>query len=196
MNIIWITQSYLKSLTPINNNVDVTEVSSHIETAQLIYTRELLGKLLYDDLDTKIKSNTLSTIETELVDIIKQSIAYRSAEIALPFLSFKIRNKGAVKLRDEFADPVSLDEMKYLKNELSNRAEYFEKRVQDFLCEYSTDFPLWLKSKDANGNKQQIYPNMNNPYDSDIYLEDKEYWDRKRNRYYYGPNGSNPTGGY
>ena len=193
---IWITQNYLKTLTPINNNVDVNDVQPHIETAQLIYTRELLGKIFYDYLDGKFSTNTLSAKETELFDIVKQSIAYRSAEIALPFLSIKIRNKGTVRLSDEFAQPAGLEEMKYLRHELKNRSEYFEKRVLEFLCQYSTDFPLWTAGQDANGNKQQIWPNPNNPYDSDIYLEDKDTWDLKRNRYYYGPNGSFPNRGY
>lgn len=183
---LWITQSYLKSFTPLNNNIDVSEVSNHIETAQLIYTREILGKNLYDDLDAKIFSASLSAREAELVDILKQAIAYRSSEIAVPFLSIKLRSKGAVRLRDEFAEPASLEDMKYIRHELKNRAEYYETRSKEFLALYSPDFPLWLKS----GNpKQEIYPNLDQSYDSDIYLDG--YENLKRNRYYYGPNGSN-----
>ena len=192
----WVTQQYLKSFTPINNNVDANDIAPHVDTAQLIYTRELLGKLLYDDIDTKFKAGTLNTIETELFEILKQHIAYRATETAIPFLSIKIRNKGTVKLRDEYAEPASIEEMKYLRHELKNRAEFFEKRAQEFLCQYAVDFPLWRAGQDANGNKQQIWPNPNNPYDSDVYLEDKDSWDLKRNRYFYGPNGSFPNRGY
>lgn len=188
----WITQQYLKTFTPINMNVDISEVASHIETAQLIHTREILGKNLYDDLNTKIKNATLNAKETELVDILKQALAYRSAEIAIPFLSMKIRNKGLVKMRDEFAEPVSLDDMKYIRHELANRAEYFEKRAKDFLCQFNTDFPLYTASTTP---RNQIYPNYNLPYDSDVYL-DEEAYNLKRNRYWYGPNGSQPGNKY
>lgn len=191
----WITQSYLKTITPISTNVDISEVANHIETTQLIFTRELLGKLLYDDLNTKFINNTLSSIETELFDIIKQSIAYRSAEIYIPFAGIKIRNKGVVRLSDEFAQPASLDDIKYLRHELKNRSEYFEKQVQNFLYEYNNDFPLWLKSKNAAGDKQLIYPTANSPYDSDIYIDDYEYRIR-RGRYYYGPNSNEPGNSY
>jgi len=188
----WITQQYLKTFTPINMNVDVSEVASHIETAQLIHTREILGKNLYDDLNTKIKNATLSTREAELVDILKQALAYRSAEIAIPFLSMKVRNKGLVKMRDEFAEPVSLEDMKYIRHELANRAEYFEKRAKDFLCQFTTDFPLYTASTTPHN---QIYPNYNLPYDSDIYFDEDAYI-LKRNRYWYGPNGSQPGNKY
>ena len=109
---IWINQQYIKTFTPLNANIDTSEIASHIETAQLIHTREILGKNLYEDLSTKIQNNTLSTPEDELVDILKQALAYRSAEIAIPFLSIKIRNKGTVRMRDDFAEPASVEEMK------------------------------------------------------------------------------------
>lgn len=187
----WITQSYLKTITPINMNVDISEVSNHIESCQLIYTRELLGKLLYDDLDAKFIANILSAIETELFELLKQSIAYRSAEIYIPFASIKIRNKGVVRLSDEYGQQASLDDVKYLRHELKNRAEYFEKQVQNFLCEYNNDFPLWTASKSSNGQAQLIYPTSNTPYDSDIYIDSDEYIMR-RNRYWYGKNSNEP----
>lgn len=162
----WINQAYLKAQTPLNNNIDILELTSHIETAQLLYTREILGELLYNDLTDKIQANTLSLKETTLVDFLKQGIANRSAELAIPFLSLKIRNKGPVRLQDETAQASSLDDMKYLRNELKNRAEAFEQMAKNYLSRWSADFPLWLKTLDVT-----IYPNFDSSYDSDIYLD-------------------------
>lgn len=187
---IWINQQYIKTFTPLNANIDTSEIASHIETAQLIHTREILGKNLYEDLSTKIQNNTLSTYENELVDILKQALAYRSAEIAIPFLSIKIRNKGTVRMRDDFAEPASVEEMKYLRSELNKRADYFEDRAKDYLCQYMNEFPLYTQHND-----NQIIPNYNNPFNDEIYL-DKDQWEQKRNRYWYGPNGSQPGNKY
>jgi len=190
----WINSFYLKSLTPINNNIDITEVSNHIESAQVIYTRELLGKLLYDDIDTKFQTGTFSTREADLFDLCKSAIAYRASEIAIPFLGIKIRNKGVVRLNDEYAQPASVEEIKYLRAELKNRAEYMESQVQNYLYEYNNDFPLWTSSKNAAGDKQLIYPTPLTPYDSDIFYQD--YDKLRRNRYYYGPNSNEPGNSY
>lgn len=190
---IWITQQYIKTFTPINQNVDSSDIAPHIETAQLINTREILGKNLYDDLEAKQIANTLTPIEEELVEIVKQALAYRSAEIAIPFLSIKIRNKGTVRMRDEFAEPASVEEMKYLRSALADRAEYFEKRAMAFLCQFSTDFPLYTNDTTPHN---QIYPNHNNPFDSDIYLGGDNDIDLNRGRYLYGPNGSFPNRKY
>jgi hypothetical protein len=179
----WINQQYLKTFTPINQNVDISEVANHIESAELIYVRELLGKLLYDDLSIKIKDATLTVIESELVDMIKQFEAYRTAEIAIPFLGIKIRNKGVQRLNDEFAQPASIDELKYLRNELSNRAEYFEVRAKQFICDYSSSFPLYNKSSNGD-DKQNPYPNTKQGFDSDIFTDEDD--DLRRNKYWYG----------
>lgn len=192
MTYLWISQQYLKSFTPLNANIDVSEVVNHVESAQLIYTREILGKNLYDHMTNALITASFSAREQELYEIMQPAIAYRAAEIAVPFLSIKLRSKGAVRLRDEFAEPASLDDMKYIRHELKNRAEYFETRAKDFLCLYSPDFPLWLNS--GSNPKQQIYPTLDMSYDSDVYLDD--YWEPKKMRYYYGPNGEYPGRGY
>lgn len=188
---LWINQEYIKKFTPLNANVDTAEVAPHIETAQLIHTREILGKNLYDDLSAKIKASTLSAKEADLVEIMRQALAYRAAEISIPFLGIKIRNKGAVKMSDQFAQPASLEEMKYLRSELNQRAAYFEDRAKDFLCQHSADFPLYTQYND-----NEILPNFNNPFNDEIYLDRPDYWSEKRGRYLYGPNRSFPGRGY
>lgn len=162
----WINQNYLKTQTPLNNNIDMLELVSHIETAQLLYTREILGELLYNDLNTKIQSNTLNAKETSLVEFLKQGIANRATELAIPFLAIKLRNKGSVRLQDEMAQPSTLEEMKYLRHELKNRAEAFEEMAKNYLNRWSADFPLWLSTTDMT-----IYPNFDSAFDSDIYLD-------------------------
>ena len=83
-------------------------------------------------------------------------------------LSLKIRSKGVTKLRGEFEDGASLAEVKYLRVECQNRAEYYEKRVIDFLCLNSQLFPLYNQADTKTG----IIQNSDSTYDSDIYLGD------------------------
>jgi hypothetical protein len=191
--VTWINQQFLKTITPISINVDVNEVANHIYTAQLINIRELLGKNLYEDLNTKFVSGTFSAIEEELFDILKQALAYRATWCAIPFLGIKIRSKGVVRLNDEFSQSASLDDLKYLRNELDNRSQYFENRAQEFLCQFSVDFPLYLNDTSP---RNQIYPTSNNFYESDIYIDSRDREILRRNRYLYGPNSSEPGNTY
>jgi hypothetical protein len=98
-----------------------------------------------------------------------------------------------VRLNDEFAQSANLDDMKYLRGELDNRSQYFENRAQEFLCQFSTDFPLYLN--DTNP-RNQIYPTSNNFYDGDIYIDSRDREILRRNRYFYGKNSSEPGNTY
>jgi len=176
------SEDYLKSFTPILANVDISEVLPFTEEVELINTREMLGKLLYDDVKTKFIAQSLSNDEIELVTLLKRAIAYRTISESILFLSMKITAKGVQKLTGENSEPVSTSEIKMLKSELENKAEYFEQRILDYLCKNSNKFPLYGDADNVEG----IISTSETRYDSDIYF-DNDYSLRTA-RYLYGPN--------
>ena len=181
----FVSLEYLSSFTPISRNIDVNEITPHLQSTELMWSRELIGKNLYDDLKDKFSAQTLNNDEVVLVGYLKQHIAYRASEMAIPFLNIKIKSKGAVKLKGDYEEPASLGDMKYLREELKNRAEYYEQLIKTYLCKNSSLFPLYLGTNDL------IEPITSTSYDSDIYLDD--YYDDyvKRNKYYYGNSAGN-----
>jgi len=178
--ISFISETYLKTFAPINNNVDINDLTPHLESTELMFTRELLGKDVYDDLKTKFIAQTLNLIETDLVVILKEAIAYRCAEQAIPFIATKIRNSGVVKLTGENYQAAALVDVKYLRSELANKAEFYEQRVVNYICNYKASFPLYAWS-----NKNDPSPNMSTPYDSDIAFDHDTNTDLRK-RYWYG----------
>lgn len=180
--ISFVSQNFLKTNSPINKNVDIDELLNHLEYCELINTREVTGKLLYDDLKSKFLNQTLSAIEIELVELIKQQITYRASSASLPFLNYKISAKGVQTLNGENSQPVDTKSIQLLQNTLDNRAEYFEQRMADFLCLNAKDFPLYLQADTKTG----IYVTKMDKFDSDVYI-DTDYKLRV-NRYLYGPN--------
>ena len=178
----FVTEYYLKSFTPISQNVDITEVTPHLETVELINTRELIGKPLYDDLKTKFINQTLDANEIQLVDLLKRGISYRATAECIPFLSMKITSKGVQTLRGDYSETPGLNSIKYLKAELENKAEYYEQRVIEYLCKNSKYFPLYNTSDDIEG----IIQSSETRYDSDIYIDDMD--NLRLNKYLYGPN--------
>lgn len=182
----FVTENYLKGFTPISKNIDIEEVTPFLEEVELIDVRELVGKPLYDDLKEKYINQTLDNNEIELVNLLKRGISYKSASQALPFLNTKITSKGVQKLRGDYSEAGSMEEMKYLRRELENKAEYFFERVVEYLCKNSKYFPLYNTADDIEG----IISTSESRYDSDIYLD--EPGDLRLNKYLYGPN-QNPN---
>jgi hypothetical protein len=180
MSTYLISEDYLKSLTPISSNIDVTMLTPHIESSQIIWQREILGRVLYDDIIAKFAAQTLSADEIELVSYMKPAIAFRTVFEALPFLSIQIKPKGAVKLRGEFEDQASLGEVKYLRDNFEKKSQYYEERVVEYLCLNGQKFPLYGKSDLATG----VNPINTDAFDSDIYLGDAEAQIRINRRYF------------
>ncbi len=177
-----VTENYLKGFTPISKNIDIEEVTPFLEEVELIDVRELVGRPLYDDIKTKYIDKTLNANEIELVNLLKRGISYKSAAQALPFLNTKITSKGVQKLRGDYSEAGSMEEMKYLRRELENKAEYFFERCVDYLCKNSQYFPLYNTADDIEG----IISTSETRYDADIYID--EPGDLRLNKYLYGPN--------
>lgn len=138
-----ITETYIKQTTPLNNNVDLEEIVNNIEYAQEAFIQDILGTNLYNDIQTKYLAQTLSLDEQTLVMYIKPYLAYKAAEVALPFLQNKVRAKGLVNVNSENAQQADIDRMRYLKDELHGRAEFLGKRLSNYLCDNWTLFPLY-----------------------------------------------------
>ena len=163
---LFIDDDYLKTYTPLGKSIDADEIYPFIQEAQDIYTQDVLGTPLYDDLVYKLYAGiTYSTIERALVDICSKALAYWTIYMALPHLAIKVRNLGVARPQAENAQASTIDEMKYIREEMKNLGEFWNTRVVNFLCDQSNQFPLY------NAASNDMYPS-NRQYDSDIYLED------------------------
>jgi hypothetical protein len=131
-----------------------------------VYIQDVLGTPLYNDLVNKVATGvTFSTIEWELVDLCSRALVYWTVYSALPSLYIKIRNAGVVKQQSENTQNADLSELKYLREEQKNLAEFYNTRIVNFLCDKSTQFPLY------NAVSKDMYPSVKQ-YDSDMYIED------------------------
>jgi hypothetical protein len=163
--VLFVSETYIKNNTTLSDNVDVKLIQSNIGPAQDFFLQDILGTNLFNDLKTKYSAQTLSVIEEQLVQIIKQAVVYRATELSLPFMNIQLRNKGLVNLNSENAVQSDLAGMKYLRNELKDRAEFYEERIKKFLENNESSFPLY-----ADDTNDDISPNKRNTYDCDIYL--------------------------
>jgi len=168
---LFIDDEYLKTYTPLGKSVDVNEVYPFVEEAQDVYIQDVLGTPLYNHLEYKLYlGTTFSTpyftqAEIDLINICSKGLAYWTVYMALPHLSIKIRNIGVSRPTSTDAQVSSMEEMKYIREEMKNLGEFWNTRVVNFLCENSTQFPLYMAASD------DMYPNTRQ-YDSDIYLEE------------------------
>tara|TARA_R110002050_G_scaffold32264_3_gene83122 strand:+ start:5668 stop:6171 length:504 start_codon:yes stop_codon:yes gene_type:complete len=155
----FITEDYIKKYTPLSQNISAKDIYSNVLVASDLHTQPLLGTNFYNYLLTKYDNKTLSDDEIKLVEYIQPSLAYRSASMTLPFLNFQIKNKGIQTQNGDNSDSVDKSVVSYLKNELDNRAEFYEKRLINYLCDNKDLYPNY-----TDGNDDDIEPKNDNPY--------------------------------
>lgn len=172
MATLFIDDNYLKDYSPLGKSIDVDEIYPFIGNAQEIYTQDVLGTPLYNDFETKatnlvnLSGATFSATEWELFNIVSKSLIYWTVYLALPHIYIKMRNAGVVKQQSDGTVNSDLGEMKYIREEMKNLAEFWGTRAVNYLCANSNDFPLYGAVSD------DMYPNTIQ-YDSDIYIEER-----------------------
>jgi hypothetical protein len=184
--VYFISSTFLKEHTPINENVDDKILKNAIQEAQEIYIRDVVGSGIYNQLQTQAFNNTLSTANKTLLDsYIAPCLKYYTLTESMLPMTFKMLNKTLGTRTSDNTQPVTIDEMTMVERRYRDKAEYYAQRLREFLQANSTIYPLYFN---PGSTIDTIRPH-NTQLFGGIYLPpdyDEEY------RYYDFPKGESP----
>ena len=146
----FITETYLKTNTPITANVDVTDVTPYIKTQADLRVQPILGSVFYNYLLAEYNAQTLNPNEETLVGFIQPVVAWRSAEDAIFGLTYQLKNKG---LQTQFGDnsgSVSRAEVAFGMEHYAQKASFFEQRLIRYLLANKNSFPLFISQENRD----------------------------------------------
>lgn len=143
--VYFVSNDDVKKYTPININVEESLVRKAILDAQHIKLQELLGSELYNKIEDLVISGMTEDVNADyktLYDdhIYNCTIQWTLVEI-LPYVRFKIVNKSVTLQNSENSTPAEFEEFKYFIALLTNKAEFYSKRMKDYLKANYTLFP-------------------------------------------------------
>jgi len=128
----------------VDENVDEKHIIDGILLCQEMYTKEILGTALYDDVMSEVLAQSLTADNTTLRDdYIRHALKWWVLYEIMDVLSIKMTNKGVLKRRSENSDPATADEILALKNKFRNIAERFDQKTRLFLVENNATYPLY-----------------------------------------------------
>ncbi len=160
MAVLLISEDTIKKSTTINGNVDVELLLPYIKVAQDIHIQQVLGTDLYEKIQSDISGGSLAGVYKTLVDTyIQPVLVHYSLYECMPFLSYKIMNKSIVQKISETSSNASLDDVKYIRNVVLNTAEFYTKRLVDYLR-----------------HKNDLYPEYNSNTDNDMSPDKSAYF--------------------
>lgn len=169
-NVIFISETYLKDSSYIDENVDVKLLRDSILETQDLRILPIIGTGLYDELKSQIQLGTKTALNNTLLDsYIKPALKYWVLLDSALILTFKVMNKSIVKRTAENTETIQTSDLDRLMDHFKIRAEMYSERITKYLLANNTSYPLF----NTPGNSiDTIYPKMNN-YTQGLYLGSK-----------------------
>ena len=156
----FITASFLKDNTPLNENVDDKLIKNAIKEAQDIYIQDLIGSDLYNELQTQIVAGNTTALNVTLLDKYIQPclMHYAVCESALP-LTYKFLNKSISTRNADDATPINVQDLNMIEERYRSKAVFYGNRLVNYLKQNSTSYPLF---ENYGTGYDVIPPNGNN----------------------------------
>lgn len=144
-NILLISEDYIKTNSGLNENIWGSYLTPAIREAQDIKLQEILGSSLYQSVIEKVKNgairNTQFNAYKELLDnYIQVYLMYQTISDLVPIIGIKLTNLGVVVSNDEHLTNLSQSDRSLVQTYYEQRADFYGKRLQDFLKTNSEAF--------------------------------------------------------
>ena len=132
-----VSEQRMKQWTSLDENVRVEEITPFIINAQDIYVQDTLGTKFYNRLKEGVINDDLNADEIELLnDYVAPTLMQYSLYLMLPSIKYKIVEKGLLSGTSEETAATSLDELKYMRQATLDLAQFYNKRLTEFLIDY------------------------------------------------------------
>lgn len=162
--VLLVSEQRMKQWTSLDNNIRIDVLTPSILQAQDIYIQDTLGTAFYTRLKQGVVQNDLTADESLfLKDYVGPCLIQYALYLLLPSLKYKMVEKGILNGTSEETQPTTLDEMKYLRESAMDTAEFYNKRMLEFLQDNPGMFTLY-----TNPGIDGMMPNKRNPYFSGL----------------------------
>jgi hypothetical protein len=179
-DVLWMTETYFKDNSILNDNVDWKIVQPIMISVQDQYIQPILGTNLFDEIADEIYASTVSSDNQTLLDsyIRKCIIWYVLSELA-PALKYRFQNKGIMVRSGENSQAGSLEEIQYTVKMYKDKAEWYSEQCTKFLREHATT-SLYANYYNGVITSDEILPNSTN-YTTSIFLDNDDCDECKKN---------------
>lgn len=139
------SEEFVKSLTPISDNLQSKYLISAIREAQDNTLRWILGDMLLDKLQRLVADDEIRLPENAdykaLIDQCQYVLAYQAVANCLVKTAYKIGNIGVAKASDENLQPVTWSELTSVRDDYQKKADSYVANLQRYLLNNRALFP-------------------------------------------------------
>ena len=143
----------------IESNYDKDTLAVVIYDQQQLEIKPLIGTGLYNEIQTQIIAGSLTALNTTLLDLIRDCLRHHVLQDWQFESTAKNTNKGAQTMSGDSSQPAGIDMLAQRVQRYKDKAQVYAQRVSDYLCENSSDYPLY---NNPGSGADTIYPNRKN----------------------------------
>ncbi len=163
--VLLVSEQRMKQWTSLDSNIRIDVLTPSIIQAQDIYIQDTLGTPFYRRLKAGVIANDLNANESAfLKDFVGPCLIQYSLYLLLPNLKYKMVEKGILNGASEETGATTLDEMKYLRDQAMDMAQFYNNRMLEYLQDNPGMFLLYQNPTPSDG----MTPNRQNPYFSGL----------------------------
>lgn len=142
---------YLLNNCMIDRNVDPKLLNQSLIDAQEIHIQQVLGNALYNKVMKMLNDQNITGAYQILNDdYIGRAQAYWAWYLVTPFLNYKFTNKSVSEQRSDQSEPTSMSNIITLRDEIRDRAEYYTKRIRQFIVNNESELPEYTMNTDID----------------------------------------------
>ena len=161
-DVLLISESYIKSVTNISDNLANDYLLPSIKLAQDIDLESTIGTQLLKKLQKLVFDNDISNQENSnykllLDNYIQPYLAYATIQHIVPTVAYKLVNQGVVRTDDEKSYNISSNEVDKVADYYNHLANTYKKRLQLFLIANYNQFPELLNWKSIADIRANLY---------------------------------------
>lgn len=151
---LFISRTDLVKNTILDGNVDTDKFIQFIKIAQEIHIKNYIGTDLYNYISARIIADDLAGAYLTLTNTYLQPMLIHYAMVDyLPFAAYQIKNGGVFKHISENSVSVEKNEVDYLVNKEREFAEYYTRRMIDYVTYNVSSFPEY-----QTNTNEDVYP--------------------------------------
>ena len=161
-DVLLISESYIKSVTNISDNIAGDYLLPSIKLAQDINLESTIGTRLLQKLqklvfDNDISNENNSNYKLLLDKYIQPYLAYATIQHIVPTVAYKIYNQGVLRTDDDKSYNITSNEVDKVMDYYNHIANTYKKRLQLFLIANYNEFPELLNWKSLADIKSNLY---------------------------------------
>tara|TARA_R100000951_G_scaffold113396_1_gene115307 strand:- start:68 stop:568 length:501 start_codon:yes stop_codon:yes gene_type:complete len=157
---LFISRTDLIKNSILDGNVDTDKFIQFIKIAQEIHIQNYLGSKLYNKISADIIADSLTGDYLTLVNkYVQPMLIHYAMSDYLPFAAYQVKNGGVYKHQSENSESVDKSEIDYLVNKERDFAEYYTRRMIDYVTFNVSKYPEY-----NTNNNEDVYPDKDSLY--------------------------------